>query len=173
MHAIFRFHIFYILYVVESSIFYFPLSPSLASPSPSLSFSLPALSPSLSLPLRQQPEASGIIDEEFTVARLFISKLKSEVKTLVKKKKELESSQSESTQKIDENDKELAACQLRISQVTQQALRPLISASHNNQSPSVIITHLISIVIHHIGDRSSISQSFSLSTCPPIPPSTS
>ncbi|XP_031440234.1 kinesin-1 heavy chain isoform X2 [Clupea harengus] len=63
-----------------------------------------------------KPEASGIIDEEFTVARLFISKLKSEVKTLVKKKKELESSQSESTQKIDENDKELAACQLRISQ---------------------------------------------------------
>ncbi|XP_041924804.1 kinesin-1 heavy chain [Alosa sapidissima] len=64
----------------------------------------------------KQPEGSGVIDEEFTVARLFISKLKSEVKTLVKRKKELESSQSESTKKIDENDKELAACQLRISQ---------------------------------------------------------
>ncbi|KAL2085816.1 hypothetical protein ACEWY4_019136 [Coilia grayii] len=64
----------------------------------------------------KQPEGSGVIDEEFTVARLFISKLKSEVKTLVKRKKELESSQSESTKKVDENEKELAACQLRISQ---------------------------------------------------------
>ncbi|XP_063063189.1 kinesin-1 heavy chain isoform X2 [Engraulis encrasicolus] len=63
-----------------------------------------------------KPEGSGMIDEEFTVARLFISKLKSEVKTLVKRKKELESSQSESTQKMDENEKELAGCQLRISQ---------------------------------------------------------
>uniref|UniRef100_A0A4W6CKP6 Kinesin-like protein n=1 Tax=Lates calcarifer TaxID=8187 RepID=A0A4W6CKP6_LATCA len=59
---------------------------------------------------------SGLIDEEFTVARLYISKMKSEVKTMVKRCKQLESTQSESNKKMDENEKELAACQLRISQ---------------------------------------------------------
>ncbi|XP_051984020.1 kinesin-1 heavy chain-like [Xyrauchen texanus] len=64
----------------------------------------------------KQHEGSGIIDEEFTVARLYISKMKSEVKTMVKRCKQLENTQSESNKKMDENDKELAACQLRISQ---------------------------------------------------------
>uniref|UniRef100_A0A665XFJ3 Kinesin-like protein n=1 Tax=Echeneis naucrates TaxID=173247 RepID=A0A665XFJ3_ECHNA len=61
-------------------------------------------------------DGSGLIDEEFTVARLYISKMKSEVKTMVKRCKQLESTQSESNKKMDENEKELAACQLRISQ---------------------------------------------------------
>ncbi|KAG9476464.1 hypothetical protein GDO78_003162 [Eleutherodactylus coqui] len=64
----------------------------------------------------KQPEVSGMIDEEFTVARLYISKMKSEVKTMVKRCKQLESTQSESNKKMEENEKELAACQLRISQ---------------------------------------------------------
>ncbi|MFT7809553.1 kinesin-1 heavy chain [Arapaima gigas] len=64
----------------------------------------------------KQHEGSGLIDEEFTVARLYISKLKSEVKTMVKRSKQLESTQTESNKKMDENEKELAACQLRISQ---------------------------------------------------------
>ncbi|XP_062335176.1 kinesin-1 heavy chain [Osmerus eperlanus] len=64
----------------------------------------------------KQHESSGLIDEEFTVARLYISKMKSEVKTLVKRSRQLESAQADSTQKMEENDKELAACQLRISQ---------------------------------------------------------
>uniref|UniRef100_A0A8C8IP24 Kinesin-like protein n=1 Tax=Oncorhynchus tshawytscha TaxID=74940 RepID=A0A8C8IP24_ONCTS len=64
----------------------------------------------------KQHEGSGLIDEEFTVARLYISKMKSEVKTMVKRSKQLESTQAESNQKMDENEKELAACQLRISQ---------------------------------------------------------
>ncbi|KAK7944561.1 hypothetical protein WMY93_000289 [Mugilogobius chulae] len=59
---------------------------------------------------------SGLIDEEFTVARLYISKMKSEVKSMVKRCKQLEGTQSESNKKMDENEKELAACQLRISQ---------------------------------------------------------
>uniref|UniRef100_A0A8K9UR20 Kinesin-like protein n=1 Tax=Oncorhynchus mykiss TaxID=8022 RepID=A0A8K9UR20_ONCMY len=59
---------------------------------------------------------SGLIDEEFTVARLYISKMKSEVKTMVKRSKQLESTQAESNEKMDENEKELASCQLRISQ---------------------------------------------------------
>lgn len=58
-----------------------------------------------------------MIDEEFTVARLYISKMKSEVKTLVKRSKQLEAAQADSNKKMDENEKELAACQLRISQV--------------------------------------------------------
>lgn len=58
-----------------------------------------------------------MIDEEFTVARLYISKMKSEVKTMAKRCKQLESTQAESNKKMDENEKELAACQLRISQV--------------------------------------------------------
>uniref|UniRef100_A0A672S285 Kinesin-like protein n=2 Tax=Sinocyclocheilus grahami TaxID=75366 RepID=A0A672S285_SINGR len=61
-------------------------------------------------------EGSGLIDEEFTVARLYISKMKSEVKSMVKRCKQLENTQSESNKTMDETDKELAACQLRISQ---------------------------------------------------------
>ncbi|XP_040103983.1 kinesin-1 heavy chain isoform X4 [Oryx dammah] len=63
-----------------------------------------------------KPEGTGMIDEEFTVARLYISKMKSEVKTMVKRCKQLESTQTESNKKMEENEKELAACQLRISQ---------------------------------------------------------
>ncbi|KAM7176444.1 kinesin-1 heavy chain isoform 2-T2 [Macrochelys suwanniensis] len=63
-----------------------------------------------------KPEGTGMIDEEFTVARLYISKMKSEVKTMVKRCKQLESAQTESNKKIEENEKELAACQLLISQ---------------------------------------------------------
>uniref|UniRef100_A0A3Q1K302 Kinesin-like protein n=1 Tax=Anabas testudineus TaxID=64144 RepID=A0A3Q1K302_ANATE len=66
--------------------------------------------------IKQHDGGSGLIDEEFTVARLYISKMKSEVKTMVKRCKQLESTQSESNKKMDENEKELAACQLRISQ---------------------------------------------------------
>lgn len=61
-------------------------------------------------------EGSGLIDEEFTVARLYISKMKSEVKSMVKRCKQLENTQSESNNKMDETEKELAACQLRVSQ---------------------------------------------------------
>ncbi|XP_074841067.1 kinesin-1 heavy chain isoform X2 [Carettochelys insculpta] len=63
-----------------------------------------------------KPEGTGMIDEEFTVARLYISKMKSEVKTMVKRCKQLESIQTESNKKMEENEKELAACQLLISQ---------------------------------------------------------
>lgn len=68
-------------------------------------------------PPQQHEGGSGMIDEEFTVARLYISKMKSEVKTMAKRCKQLESTQAESNKKMDENEKELAACQLRISQV--------------------------------------------------------
>uniref|UniRef100_A0A3Q3W6F4 Kinesin-like protein n=1 Tax=Mola mola TaxID=94237 RepID=A0A3Q3W6F4_MOLML len=61
-------------------------------------------------------ENSGLIDEEFTMARLYISKMKSEVKTMVKRSKQLESTKTESTQKMEEMEMDLTACQLRISQ---------------------------------------------------------
>ncbi|XP_034717790.1 kinesin-1 heavy chain-like isoform X2 [Etheostoma cragini] len=64
----------------------------------------------------KQQESSGLIDEEFTMARLYISKMKSEVKTMVKRSKQLESSKAESSQKMDETEMELVACQLRVSQ---------------------------------------------------------
>ncbi|KAM6971065.1 kinesin-1 heavy chain-like [Tautogolabrus adspersus] len=64
----------------------------------------------------KQQESSGLIDEEFTVARLYISKMKSEVKTMVKRSKQLESTQAESSQKMEQTEIELTACQLRISQ---------------------------------------------------------
>lgn len=57
------------------------------------------------------------VEEEFTVARLYISKMKSEVKSLVNRSKQLESAQADAHRKIQANEKELASCQLLISQV--------------------------------------------------------
>ncbi|KAG7503402.1 hypothetical protein JOB18_037891 [Solea senegalensis] len=56
------------------------------------------------------------VEEEFTVARLYISKMKSEVKSLVNRSKQLESTQADAHCKIQANEKELASCQLLISQ---------------------------------------------------------
>uniref|UniRef100_A0A8C5A9S5 Kinesin-like protein n=1 Tax=Gadus morhua TaxID=8049 RepID=A0A8C5A9S5_GADMO len=61
-------------------------------------------------------ESTGVIDEEFTVARLYISKMKSEVKSTVRRSRQLEGAQAESDQRLAETEKELAACQLLTSQ---------------------------------------------------------
>ncbi|KAJ1076568.1 hypothetical protein K5549_008267 [Capra hircus] len=79
----------------------------------------------------KQPEGTGMIDEEFTVARLYISKMKSEVKTMVKRCKQLESTQTESNKKMEENEKELAACQLRISQKHEAKIKSLTEYLQN------------------------------------------
>lgn len=60
---------------------------------------------------------NGVIEEEFTMARLYISKMKSEVKSLVNRSKQLESAQIDSNRKMNASERELAACQLLISQV--------------------------------------------------------
>nr|XP_023651219.1 kinesin heavy chain isoform X2 [Paramormyrops kingsleyae] len=61
-------------------------------------------------------EISGAIEEEFTVARLYISKIKSEVKSMVKRCRQLESLQLECHRKMEETGRELSSCQLLISQ---------------------------------------------------------
>ncbi|MCJ8732218.1 hypothetical protein PDJAM_G00208810 [Pangasius djambal] len=65
----------------------------------------------------QTVEGPGAIEEEFTMARLYISKMKSEVKSLVNRSKQLEGAQAETAHKIQANEKELASCQLLISQL--------------------------------------------------------
>lgn len=56
------------------------------------------------------------IEEEFTVARLFISKMKSEVKTLVSRAQQLEASQSETIKKLESAENDLGECRLLINQ---------------------------------------------------------
>lgn len=65
----------------------------------------------------QPVEISGAIEEEFTVARLYISKIKSEVKSMVKRCRQLENLQLECHRKMEETGRELSSCQLLISQV--------------------------------------------------------
>ncbi|XP_066543954.1 kinesin heavy chain [Amia ocellicauda] len=66
--------------------------------------------------IKVMTEVNGVIEEEFTMARLYISKMKSEVKSLVNRCKQLETSQSDTSRKMQVNEKELASCQLLISQ---------------------------------------------------------
>lgn len=65
----------------------------------------------------QPVEISGAIEEEFTVARLYISKIKSEVKSMVKRCRQLENMQLECHRKMEETGRELSSCHLLISQV--------------------------------------------------------
>ncbi|XP_032456465.1 kinesin heavy chain isoform X6 [Nasonia vitripennis] len=66
--------------------------------------------------LKVLPDSNGKLEEEFTVARLYISKMKSEVKNLVQRCQGLESSQSDCNKKVSEYEKELGECRLLISQ---------------------------------------------------------
>ncbi|XP_060632428.1 kinesin heavy chain [Anolis sagrei] len=61
-------------------------------------------------------DVNGVIEEEFTMARLYISKMKSEVKSLVNRSKQLESAQIDCNRKMNASERELAGCQLLISQ---------------------------------------------------------
>uniref|UniRef100_A0A8C6P239 Kinesin-like protein n=1 Tax=Nothobranchius furzeri TaxID=105023 RepID=A0A8C6P239_NOTFU len=59
---------------------------------------------------------TGAIEEEFTVARLYISKIKSEVKSMVKRCRYLENLQMDCQRKMEETSRELSSCQLVIAQ---------------------------------------------------------
>uniref|UniRef100_A0AAR2JU99 Kinesin-like protein n=1 Tax=Pygocentrus nattereri TaxID=42514 RepID=A0AAR2JU99_PYGNA len=67
--------------------------------------------------LKAMTETHGVMEEEFTMARLYISKMKSEVKSLVNRSKQLEVAQADTARKMQANEKELASCQLLISQL--------------------------------------------------------
>lgn len=66
----------------------------------------------------QMTETSGVMEEEFTTARLYISKLKSEVKSLVTRSKQLDTNLTENICRMEANETELNSCQLLVSQVT-------------------------------------------------------
>ncbi|XP_013859604.1 kinesin heavy chain isoform 5A [Austrofundulus limnaeus] len=75
-------------------------------------------------------EISGAIEEEFTVARLYISKIKSEVKSMVKRCRHLENLQLECQRKMEETSRELSSCHLLVAQ-HEAKIRSLTAYMHN------------------------------------------
>ncbi|GFV53732.1 kinesin heavy chain [Trichonephila clavipes] len=65
---------------------------------------------------RAAGDLSGKVDEEFTVVRLYISKMKSEVKALSQRCSQLESFQIDCNKKVESYEKDIAECRLLISQ---------------------------------------------------------
>jgi len=66
--------------------------------------------------LKKPEQSEGKIEEEFTVARLYVSKMKSEAKNLVSRAATLEQQQVEANKKVEGNEKELSECRLTIVQ---------------------------------------------------------
>ncbi|KAM9342366.1 kinesin heavy chain-like [Pholidichthys leucotaenia] len=67
--------------------------------------------------LKVMTEVSSMMEDEFTTARLYISKMKSEVKSLVNRTKQLEENLKESSWRMEASEKELSTGQLIISQL--------------------------------------------------------
>ncbi|XP_067314826.1 kinesin heavy chain [Pseudorasbora parva] len=66
--------------------------------------------------LRLPCDLSGVLEEEHAVLRVYVSKVKSELKSLVKRCRQLENLQSDCHRKMEETGRELSSCQLLISQ---------------------------------------------------------
>ncbi|MEQ2296182.1 hypothetical protein AMECASPLE_022331 [Ameca splendens] len=75
-------------------------------------------------------EITGGIEEEFTVARLYISKIKSEVKSMVKRCRHLENLHTECNRKMEETSRELSSCNLLVSQ-HEAKIRSLMECMQN------------------------------------------
>jgi kinesin family protein 5 len=67
-------------------------------------------------PLVDNVKLGERLEEEFTAARLLVAKTKSEVKNLVYRCQTLESTQTDCNKKIDEYEKSLGECRLKVSQ---------------------------------------------------------
>ncbi|XP_039510963.1 kinesin heavy chain-like [Pimephales promelas] len=67
--------------------------------------------------LRLPCDVSCVLEEEYAVVRVFVSKVKSELKSVVKRCRNLENLQSDCHRKMEETERELCSCQLLISQV--------------------------------------------------------
>ncbi|XP_028992966.1 kinesin heavy chain-like isoform X2 [Betta splendens] len=67
--------------------------------------------------LKATTETSNVMEEEFTTARLYISKMKSEVKSRVSRSKQLEINLTQNNCRIEASEKELNSCQLLVSQL--------------------------------------------------------
>ncbi|KRY23016.1 Kinesin heavy chain [Trichinella patagoniensis] len=64
----------------------------------------------------EDPNKVDRIDEEFTVARLLLTKMKAEIKALSEKCAQLDTFQSDYAQRLESNERELADCRLLIQQ---------------------------------------------------------
>uniref|UniRef100_A0A914XJA2 Kinesin-like protein n=1 Tax=Plectus sambesii TaxID=2011161 RepID=A0A914XJA2_9BILA len=70
----------------------------------------------MKISLDNNNDKSDRMDEEFTHARLFISKMKSEIKGMAAKVANLESGSSDATQKLEVVEKELGDCRIQLQQ---------------------------------------------------------
>lgn len=68
------------------------------------------------LQLDNNNDKSDRMDEEFTHARLFISKMKSEIKVMAAKVANLETGSTDATQKLESVEKELSDCRIQLQQ---------------------------------------------------------
>ncbi|XP_051563571.1 kinesin heavy chain-like isoform X1 [Myxocyprinus asiaticus] len=66
--------------------------------------------------IRMLCDFSGVLEEEYAVVCVYVSKVKSELKSMVKRCRYLESLQSDCHRKMEETGRELSSCQLLISQ---------------------------------------------------------
>ena len=80
-------------------------------------------------------ETSGAMEDEFTTARLYISKMKSEVKSLVSHSKQLELDLKGHAHRSLASESELSRLQLLVSQVRSEEV--LLSVVINNFSVSI------------------------------------
>ena len=72
------------------------------------------------------------MEEEFTVARLYISKMKSEVKTLVGRCGNLESASTEAQDKLHRTSSELSECKLHVQQVGGATIGGVVDGRYEN-----------------------------------------